>query len=373
VKSSSLHARVAAVGESIERYACGVYDPQVLIRGTYDDLKPEAVEPDSLPLGSRKEYENSRRVAPWDPDLSLEWAQGISLATGARRLVPACAVYVPYRFRSKRERLLRPISTGLACGSTLTEAALSSLYEVVERDSFAIFWENMLVLPTVNLSTSESRTIRDAVAEMERDEVEVTCKLTTTDLNVTSVVMMAIQWREGSPMVCFSARSNFDFEKCVLGALEELQLCRRFVGDWIDDHGVAEDPRSMRWMGEFYSYYCHPERVAMLDFVKDGPRLEMSSLPRADGINPAEALEKLVSYVSGQGYEPILVNITPVDVAYCGLTVTRAIVPGLRPVTFARDFRHLGGRRLYDAPIQMGVRTYALTEEELNPNPMPGG
>jgi len=208
---------------------------------------------------------------------------------------------------------------------------------------------------------------------MSNQGVEITCKLTTTNLEVPSVVAMGIGWNEDCPIVCFAARSDLNLERCVLGALEELQLCRRFVIEWIGDHGVADDSMSMRQMGEFYSYYCRMERLGILDFVKHGPSIGMHDVLGICDTTPKESLEEVVRRVGAQGYDPILVDITPVDVAQCGLTVTRAIVPGLRPVTFSRDFRHLGGSRLYEAPIKMGVRKFALAEEALNPNPMPGG
>jgi len=68
-----------------------------------------------------------------------------------------------------------------------------------------------------------------------------------------------------------------------------------------------------------------------------------------------------------------VVDITPVDVAECGISIIRSIVPGLQPVTFGRDFRHLGGSRLYQAPVWMGLRNQPLQEDQLNPHPMPGG
>jgi ribosomal protein S12 methylthiotransferase accessory factor len=43
----------------------------------------------------------------------------------------------------------------------------------------------------------------------------------------------------------------------------------------------------------------------------------------------------------------------------------RAIVPGLQPLGFGPGLR-LGGRRLYDAPLRMGVFSSRPAEQDLN-------
>jgi ribosomal protein S12 methylthiotransferase accessory factor len=51
------------------------------------------------------------------------------------------------------------------------------------------------------------------------------------------------------------------------------------------------------------------------------------------------------------------------------MTVVRAIIPGLQPLTFHHRARFLGHPRLYEAPVRMGYP--ARLEAELNAWPQP--
>ncbi|WP_405987037.1 hypothetical protein [Streptomyces sp. NBC_00872] len=57
--------------------------------------------------------------------------------------------------------------------------------------------------------------------------------------------------------------------------------------------------------------------------------------------------------------------------AECGVSVVRTVVPGLCPLTLRSDFHRRGGPRVFTAPVAMGVRERSLTEDELNPFPLP--
>ncbi|MCZ0974086.1 hypothetical protein O1L55_28135 [Streptomyces albulus] len=51
--------------------------------------------------------------------------------------------------------------------------------------------------------------------------------------------------------------------------------------------------------------------------------------------------------------------------------MVRTVVPGLCPLTLRSDFPPARRPRVRQAPVAMGVRATALTEDQLNPWPMP--
>src|SRR5262249_3898873 len=61
--------------------------------------------------------------------------------------IPAQLVYIPYVPSGGEPLLCVPVSTGQACHPDRTQAILTGLYEVVERDAFAISWLRKLPLP----------------------------------------------------------------------------------------------------------------------------------------------------------------------------------------------------------------------------------
>ena len=334
------------------------------------------MDPRKCSLGSHSEFEEVQgKIFPFDPELEMEWAPARSLKTGETKYVPASMVYVPYRFPQRSHILMRPISTGLAAGRTRDQATLAGLLEIIERDSLGITWLNRLPVPTLDLSTLPPGPARDLWARLTSGGIDITCKLTTTDLGIPAVLLSTREWkRDDTVLVAHSARANLDLVSCIKSALEELEQSRSAIRDWIDTRGVPTEDAVLREIEDYFCYYSSPERLAMLDFFRDGQILPVPEVDpgRATGDN-GQQVSRIVAALDERGYEALAVDITPIDVAECGLSVIRAIVPGLQPISFNQKFRHLGGRRLYEAPVKMGIRSTPLREDELNANPIPAG
>lgn len=223
-KRSEVSARVCAIGEGLERYSAGIYDRARFIRGSFDALGPMALDPRTLPLGSAAEYAAGAAgtPAPFAPDRELDWVVGGELATGRHRLVPAAAVYLPYRAPGPGERLLHPISTGWAAGSSLARALRGGLLEVVERDAAAVFWLNRLRVPTVDWRQLPPGPARTQLDRMADQGIDVLVKDVTTDLGIPSVIALARFDTGAGPAALCGFRADVDDQACILGAVQEL-------------------------------------------------------------------------------------------------------------------------------------------------------
>ncbi|WP_228974681.1 TOMM precursor leader peptide-binding protein [Streptomyces sp. DH12] len=363
-------ARVCALGETMERYAAGVYDPANLVRSTLSALGEAAVDPRTLPLGSDAEYARLPRLGPFDPDAEIDWVRGVSLTTRRPRYVPACAVYLPYRFPRGHKPWFNPISNGLAAGRDAAHAALGGLLELVERDATVIAWSNRLTLPTLDLSLLGDGPARDMAERLAADEGRVLCKDLTTDLGIPVVGVQVVTGTPDEPVVSHAARAALDVHEALQGALEEACLCLEAVRGTLPTEGVPHPDADLRTVTDFGRYYCSPDRLGHLRFLQDGP-LHPLPAPRAAGRSRHARLTEAVGRLAAAGYETITVDITPIDVRECGVSVVRTIVPGLCPITLRRDFHRLGGPRVFRAPVAMGLRGAPLTEGQLNRLPLP--
>ncbi len=373
VKSDPVTARVCAVGETLERYAAGVYDPRRLLRASFTALGADAVDPRALPLGSDAEYAGHSRLAGCDPDAEIDWVPGRSLVTGAVRHVPACAVYLPYRFPPGHRAWYDPISTGLAAGAGHHHAVYGGLMETVERDATVLFWENRLTLPTLDLDALPVGPARRIVERMRARGVSVTAKDLTTDLGIPVVGVRFFQHTERRPVVTHAARADLDPHAALLGALEEGCLGWAGARLWQEHLDAGESiPGPDDVLGslkEFSLYYWAHDRVRHLEFWDRGPVREVQAARPSAGF--AADVKEATRRIAARGHEAVAVDITPVDVAECGVTVVRTVVPGLCPITLRSDFHRRGGPRVFEAPVAMGVRETPLTEAELNPLPLP--
>ncbi len=373
VKSDPLNARVCAVGETMERYAAGVHEQRALHRATLAELGEEAVDPRLLPLGSAREYATHARHRPFDPRAPIDWVEGRSLTTGRRRYLPACAVHLPYRFPRGHRSWFDPISTGLAAGASPRHAVFAGVMEVVERDSSVVFWENRLTLPTLDFDRLPKGTARGIVERLRARGISVTGKDLTTDLGIPA---FGVRLREGTPerpVVVHAARADLDPHAALLGALEEACLGHAGAGKWQEqlDAGarIPHDDEVLDSLRDFSLYYWHPDRVRHLAFWDEGP-LRPPPEPRSSEGLDADVTEA-VARLAARGYETVTVDLTPIDVAECGVSVVRTVVPGLCPITLRSDFHRRGGPRVLEAPVAMGVRAEPRIESQLNPYPLP--
>ncbi|MCO4753968.1 MAG: YcaO-like family protein, partial [Bacteriovoracaceae bacterium] len=77
----------------------------------------------------------------------INWAKAYSLIDEQLKYVPRA--FITKSLRERDHLYINPDSTGHAVGATYQEAFLEGLFEVVERDAAAIWWQNKIKLPHV--------------------------------------------------------------------------------------------------------------------------------------------------------------------------------------------------------------------------------
>ena len=71
-------------------------------------------------------------------DTKIEWYPSWDVLNDEEVLVPANAIFHPYRPQQGRWQLFRSNTNGLASGNVIEEAIFHGLMEVVERDAVSI-------------------------------------------------------------------------------------------------------------------------------------------------------------------------------------------------------------------------------------------
>lgn len=363
----------AAVGEAVERYAAGVYDAAELPFCAYDDLQEEAVAPERFALYSPRQYEEyaGREImhgyyTPFTRQTVTRWVRGESLTSGRPIWVPAPMVYLPYRYRQGEAYIVDSISSGCACSRDPQDAALKALCEVVERDHIIVAWLNRLTLPRVRFDGD------DALGELFRNRFEspgLRYELVdaTLDLGMPTFIAFAIHERTG--VLVGSATRPSPMEAAVKAMLEAAQgmvAWKRelFFGPperFQDDFSDVVD------FNQHSKVYMLPGMRKHVEFMWEDnePRL-LSSIPDCSTGSAERDLRAAVEQLNVRGLEVITVDITPDDVREAGLHVVRVVVPGIQVMNARHDSPLLGGERLYEVPVHMGLRDRPLREDELN-------
>jgi ribosomal protein S12 methylthiotransferase accessory factor len=364
-----------ALGEAVERYCSAIYCADDLIYSCYCDLREPATHPDCYALYTSPQYDAPG--FPWRPfatDTTVAWTRGTSLVTGRATLLPAAYVYVPYRYRRNRSEtpITQPISTGLACSTSLQDATLTALCEVIERDAFTITWQARLSRPRIRVDSLPT----SLIGLMDRfRSVGLTVHVVdiTTDIACPTVLTVAEGFRLTSPAVAVAAATHPDPEVAARKSLEELAHTRKFAGQCMDflppvqvdvenEHPAVDDQRA------HLRFYCPQEAKALAQFAWAGTdEVRLSDIKTA----ASRSLDALIANVAATGQDIIAVDLTTSDVAELGLHVVRVVVPGCHPLHMGHAFRCRGGERLATVPILLGASNWSPENDNPYPHPFP--
>jgi ribosomal protein S12 methylthiotransferase accessory factor len=367
-----------AMGEAVERYCAAIYDPCAFRFAAYRELTAPAVHPDLWEAYRADQFAGPEFLwHPFTVDTSVHWTRGMSLLSGREMLVPAAAVYVPYHYHGQTRSafVMQPISTGLACGASFEEAALSGLCEVLERDAFTITWQSRLSrahLVRETLPPSAQNLIR----RFEAARIDVKLMDITTDAGVASILCVGVCDAPASPAVAVAAATDASPERALRKALDELAHTRKYAKHLMrytpevpvqveEGHPLVKDQR------DHLRFYCPQSAKPFAEFAWASTKsVPFEALPDLSAGDAAGQLRNVVRNTAAAGMEAIVIDLTTSDIAPLGLHVVRVVVPGAHPLYMGHGSRALGVSRLYDVPPRLGYRGLASGDMD-NPYPHP--
>jgi ribosomal protein S12 methylthiotransferase accessory factor len=140
---------------------------------------------------------------------------------------------------------------------------------------------------------------------------------------------------------------------------------RRYADDYrADFHDVVD-------LGCHAQIYLDPRMQQYLDrFETSEPPLALSELKPIVEIERADLRATYLRRLEAEGITAYSVDVTTPDVASVGLSVVRVVAPGLYGNAPAA-FPMLGGRRLYEDPVRLGLLEREPSEDELVMAPIP--
>jgi ribosomal protein S12 methylthiotransferase accessory factor len=376
---------LGAIGETVERYACSIFDPHALVYGSYQDLTRRGhhcVDPERVALFSNRQYDSSEfRFHRFTRTTRVLWELCESLNTNPPEPVyyPSCLIYMPSFLDSKRGDvdICPAISTGQASGTTIEMATLSGLMEVVERDAYTIAWHNRLPCPRLDPSSSPmlAHVIRERFADCP---VELVFNYLTLDLQIPVVIVTGVDRHSPGVSCILGVAAHLDPEIAALKALIELAQDRFYV-KFLARAAAPIEPapdRDYPFIDDFEKrvvLFLHPGMIPALDFWRIEPErlLAFSDIPNASTGDDRRDLQVALDKVKAVGGTVIRRDCTTDDLREVGLHVVKVQVPELEALEGNHNWRYFGCERLFRVPVELGYRRRPLTEAEMNPDPHP--
>ncbi|WHZ23395.1 MAG: hypothetical protein OJF47_002507 [Nitrospira sp.] len=363
-----------AIGEAIERYCSAIFETEDFQLTSYDDAPFACVPPDRFAMYSAEQC--ARPDFPYVPFTNgtpVKWTPARDAQTGEPWYVPAAMVYMPYFFDEAHGEhpIVQRMSTGLACHCSPSEAAMSAVCEVIERDAMTISWQAGLGMPQI-IQNSLSEHNRDLVARFDRIGCSVTLFDLTMDHRVPTILSVFRSRITEAPALAFSAASSLDSEAAVRKSLEELAHTLRLaqqIKTSLPTFVPAPHYDNVDTQDDHVHLYCDHANIRLAEFVFNSrEHIDFRAIPNLATGDPETDLNILTRQIRNIGHQVLTVDLTTSDVRDVGLSVIRAIVPGFHPLFLGHKRRALGGCRLWDVPQKLG---YAGITREAGDNQAP--
>ncbi len=358
--STADQGEASALMEAIERYSSSFQGDEIRVTRRFTDFEAgEAVHPNDVTLFSEAQYGRdavpsispnqpmAAMLTPFDRSADIEWSPLWSLRDQRFKYVPTSLLYFFYKGPGA-DSAPPADSNGCAAGNTLEEAIVQGFLELVERDSYAIWWYNRLQRPEMDLGQFDDPYVR----ELQRQFVEAGRRLwvldVTSDLGIPSYVAV-MHWKEGAQeQIEFGSGAHFDARIALLRALTELN---QFLSI-----GVV----GCRSAGKLWGYSGSSEiRLKEQPYLTPNGGSHSRLDSTFDALDTRDLAMNCVRLTKQMGLDFLVLDQTRPDIE---VPVVKVIVPGLR-----HFYRRFAPGRLYTVPVKLGWQERPLSEDELNP------
>lgn len=381
VSSDFEEALSKVVGELLERYPLTLYRNKNLISASIGELRRRGVpffNPFFLDQFSNWQKERFPEYR-FNETSRFRWVKGKSLMTGKTALIPAQMVFWNYRF-SPSEPVLRHVNTSGNGGMfTLTEALLSGLYELVQRDAFLLFWLNRIAPPRVDIASVRNREARALLESCLNYGLKVSILDVTSDFGVSTVIAVLEDEYGGGPSVVLGGGCGVDPEEAIVRSLTEAISIRYWLRGRMDkgkSFMLAGDLEPFTTTALNYAtrvlYWGTPGMREKIQFFLQG---ELRSIDRSFSGAPRESMTseqqlrhlKKIFQEKGERYEIFYYEAKHEALDTLGYFSVSVSVPAILPLYMDESKAPLGNPRLQEACRILGYEP----AENLNPLPHP--
>jgi ribosomal protein S12 methylthiotransferase accessory factor len=328
------------------------------VKRRFTDFPPgDAILPNDVLLFSEAQYRAGQEPnaggnetptpAPFDRSAKIEWTPVWSLRDRRFKYLPTSLLYFFYPSGSAGH--IHADSNGCAAGNSLEEAIVQGFLELVERDSYAIWWYNRLQRPPVDLGQFDHGYIRDLKTQLAETGRQLWVLDITSDLGIPSYVALSHAAEKTHDFVEYGSGAHFDSQIAMLRTLTELN---QFLSIGLTG-ARATSASNPEGSGPFH-LRDHPY---LIPNGKTAVRANFGG--DFGGLDKREQVMACVRLAEKAGLDFLVLDQTRPDIE---VPVVRVIVPGLR-----HFYRRLAPGRLYDVPIKLGWRDRPLSEKDLNP------
>ncbi len=363
-------AKAGALCESLERYSCTCQGDEPYIISSLKELGDKGIHPNACMNYSEKQYQDRERINQdctkfyfmvpvlFDESLEMHWTPVYSLTRHTFKYLPSCFCYTQYPAEDELRLFCYPDTNGNAAGNSTEEAILHGFLELVERDSVALWWYNMLRKPAVDLFSFNEPYFMQLMEYYKSLNRSLYVLDLTTDLQIPAFAAISHQLDSNKQDIIFAFGAHMDAMIGIERALTEVNQLLPIVNipeaDKPAGNYRTEDKNFLDWLKT-----ATMENQSYLKPSEEAPEKKASDYPALCNPNVYDSVMFCIEVAANHGLETLVLDMTRPDV---GLNVVKVVVPGLR-----HFWKRMAPGRLYDVPVKMGWLDAPLKEKYLNP------
>ncbi len=365
------------IGELLERYPLTIYRERELIRASVDDLKNKKqhfLDP-FLIAGFSEAQKEKFPKRRFNEKSIFCWVEGKSLMSGGHALVPAQMVFWNYRHVPDEPFIQHPITNGAGGMFTLTEAVLSGLYELIQRDAFFVYWFNKIAPPRIDILSIKRPELKEILNSISRYGIRIEILNITSDLGIPAFLGVLVDPSGYCPAITVGGGCGPDPETAILRAVTEVIGVRH----WLREQKIpfpqlpdSYEPFSIP-LGqvERLLLWGNPKMRSAFDFFLKGKlvSLEECCFPVREVYEPKKELSELVDRFSkrGDAYEIFCYEAEHSILRELGYASVSVSVPALLPLYMNETCAPLEAGRIGESCRVLGYKP----ADKINPLPHP--
>jgi len=372
-----------SVGEFLERFTLLIYQEKDLWRASVDDLQKKGkffLSPVKLAGFSEEQKVISPQLRINEKSNFL-WTEGRSLFCNKAALIPVQLIFWAYNFahRNWNEPRLGETNTNGAGGHyTLTKAILAGIYELIQRDSFLIYWLNHQAPPRISLETIDYQPLDALLQECQRLGFEINFFNTTTEIGIPSCICCFIDHSGIGPKISLGGGCDLNWDKMLMRSLIEamgvFHWLRQSVGEgkWLSlaENYVPFQDASIEQLGRL-SLWGNEKMFKNFEFFRQGKEESLAEVKKKfpEFSSSERELKYLIKIFKnlGKDYEIFYYQAKHKVLDDLGYASVKVIIPPLVPLYLKEIFAPLGSKRLKEVPPKLGF----ASAQNWNPWPHP--
>lgn len=341
-------AEKSALFELLERHATYGIEKNVLctsyneVRGQDEFLNPSLFLHYAVPEAGRRK--------PFREEMNYFWCPIEEYRTKQECFIPTQFLDMAVR---DKEIFVMESSNGVALGSSIAEARMFALLELIERDAFLTFWYKKVKLYEIE-KDSLSEKIKREIEEFETEEKKVHLFDMTFDIPIPCILCMVIDTK-GKINTYISTACHFDYQVAVKCAVNECLVGHRIY----ETNPLVEKKqfRSDEDVEKMFDHVCHAARKG---YAKNYQFLFEENEPvRLDELY---ADKEYRSYLAFQNAEELVdaviadflkshkhiyfADLTSKLSYHYGLYVAKALIPSMSTMSFGFQNRRIHRERI---------------------------